>query len=252
MGKVVALRRYLAEHYLARQGLKAVPVAKPPSVLHPDVWQRVRNETMTDSARVDAVYEVVRQVVGQGIQGDLVECGVYRGGCSMAMAIALKDADSTDRTIWLYDTFAGMTRPTVHDVRLHDGYEARQKFEATALSENSSDWCAAALETVRANMISTAYPEDRLRFVVGPVEETLETTYPETIAVLRLDTDWYASTRVELETLVPRVSSGGILIVDDYNHWSGSRKAVDEYFARQTSRPIFIPVGQGSVIATLA
>lgn len=70
-----------------------------------------------------------------------------------------------------------------------------------------------------------------LEFVIGPVEETLITKVPERIALLRLDTDWYESTRAELEYLYPRLVVGGVLIVDDYGHWKGARKAVDEYFA---------------------
>lgn len=251
MGRVVELRRRLASRLVAGQGLKLVPKGKAPDALHSDVWERVRGETMTDSARVDAVYEAARQVVDLGILGDLVECGVYRGGCSMAMALGIHAAGSTDRTIWLYDTFAGMTRPTELDVRLHDGQDALPKFEERATGQNSADWCAADVETVRANMRLTGYPEDQIRFVVGPVEETLRTTVPERIALLRLDTDWYESTKVELEVLLPRLSPGGVLIVDDYNHWSGSRRAVDEYFSRLARRPILFPVGKGSIVATI-
>lgn len=249
----------LAQRHLESRGLKAVPAGKAPSVLHADLWELVRPHTMTDSARVDALYEAVRQVVRLGIPGDLVECGVYRGGCSMAMAMALLDEESesgatphaSDRSIWLYDTFAGMTRPTDLDVRLHDGTDAIGRFQATATGENSSDWCAADLATVSDNMRSTGLPEGRAEYIVGPVEETLRTRVPDRIALLRLDTDWYASTRVELEVLVPRLSPGGVLIVDDYHHWSGSRRAVDEYFDRLPRRPILFPVGKGSVMTTI-
>ena len=171
---------------------------------------------------------------------------------AMAMALALRSVDATDRTIWLYDTFAGMTRPTDLDVRLHDGADALPRFEAAATGENSADWCAADLTTVRNNMRSTGHAEDHLRFVVGPVEETLRTKeIPQRIALLRLDTDWYESTRVELEVLLPRLSPGGVIIIDDYNHWAGSRRAVDEHFAAHAQRPIMFPVGKGSVIATV-
>lgn len=253
MSRTDIIRRRLAERLVRDQGLKIVARGKAPEVLHPQVWEQVRAQTMTDSARVDAVYEATRQVAAQGISGDLVECGVYRGGCSMAMALALRFIGVEDRTIWLYDTFAGMTRPTDRDIRLHDGQDAMPKFEATAVGENSADWCAADLTTVRENMRSTGYPEDHLRFVAGPVEETLRTdAVPDQIALLRLDTDWYESTKAELEILLPRLSPGGVLIVDDYNHWAGARQAVDEYFASRSCRPIMIPVGKGSVVATLA
>lgn len=252
MSRVDNLRKRLAERLIGGQGLKVVAKGKAPDVLHAGVWERVRAQTMTDSARVDAVYEAARQVIDRDIPGDLVECGVYRGGCSMAIALALRSLSVTDRTIWLYDTFTGMTRPTDEDVRIHDGDVALPRFEASATGENSADWCAADLATVRGNMRSTGYPDDCLRFVVGPVEETLRTKeIPERIALLRLDTDWYESTRIELEVLMPRLSSGGVLIIDDYNHWAGSRRAVDDYFAALPHRPIMFPVGKGSVIATV-
>lgn len=110
-----------------------------------------------------------------------------------------------------------------------------------------------ALATMfRNNMRSTGHADDHLRFVVGPVEETLRTEkIPQRIALLRLDTDWYESTRVELEVLLPRLSPGGVLIIDDYNHWAGSRRAVDEHFTAHAQRPIMFPVGKGSVIATV-
>jgi len=250
--RVDALSRRLAERLVASQNLKVVRRGKAPDVLHEDVWERVRPHTMTDSARVDTVYEAARQVVHRGIPGDLVECGVWRGGCSMAMALALRSVNAVDRTIWLYDTFSGMTRPTNLDIRLHDGADALPQFEASATGENSAEWCAADLGTVQRNMRSTGHPAHLLRFVVGPVEETLRTDdIPDQIALLRLDTDWYESTRVELEVLLPRLSPGGVLIIDDYNHWAGLRKAVDEHFEGLSRKPIMFPVGKGSVVATV-
>src|SRR5437773_5710167 len=81
-------------------------------------------------------------------------------------------------------------------------------------------------------MAATGYPTAKLHFVQGMVEETIPATVPARIAILRLDTDWYQSTRHELEHLYPLVSHIGVLIVDDYGYWKGARKAVDEYFAR--------------------
>lgn len=226
-------------------------MSKPPRILHPEVWEAVRAHTMTDPPRIDALYAAVEQIVATGIEGDLVECGVYRGGCAMTMAMALRAAGAEERVIWLYDTFEGMTRPDGNDVRIDDGTPAAVKFEATATDENTSTWCAADLGTVRSNMLRTGYPAERLRFVVGPVEETLRTPpIPERIALLRLDTDWYESTRVELEVLMPRLVPGGVLIVDDYNHWAGSRRAVEEYFATR-DRPILFPVGSSSVMGVV-
>jgi hypothetical protein len=77
-----------------------------------------------------------------------------------------------------------------------------------------------------------------VNLVKGPVESTIPATIPDQLAILRLDTDWYESTKHELDHLYPRLVSGGILIIDDYGHWQGARQAVDEYFARQNLKPL--------------
>jgi hypothetical protein len=90
----------------------------------------------------------------------------------------------------------------------------------------------APLDHVRDNMVRTGYPEQRIHFVKGRVEDTIPAGAPDTISLLRLDTDWYESTRHELTHLFPRLSRGGVVIIDDYGHWRGARRAVDEYFAQ--------------------
>jgi O-methyltransferase len=186
--------------------------------------------SMTSIERMYALWGAVRHLVLSRIEGDFVECGVWRGGSAMLMASTLLRHGET-RTLWLYDTFAGMTEPSSAD-RDCAGVDAYSKWKAGA-RDGLSDWCRAELEVVRDNMRRTAYPESAIKFVVGPVEETLKSDVPDRIALLRLDTDWYASTRAELEVLYPRLAPGGVLIVDDYGHWQGARRAVDEYFARQ-------------------
>lgn len=149
----------------------------------------------------------------------------------MAMAKTLANQSSTDRTLWLYDTFEGMSDPTDSDVDFV-GRTADSMLATQERTDTESIWCYSALEEVKNNLQSTGYPDTRIRYVVGKVEETIPNSIPDQIAVLRLDTDWYESTRHELEQLYPRLVPGGVLIVDDYGHWEGCRKAVDEYFAR--------------------
>jgi O-methyltransferase len=100
-------------------------------------------------------------------------------------------------------------------------------------------WCVAGLEDVKRNLYSTGYPKEKLHFIKGKVEDTVPGQAPENIAMLRLDTDWYESTAHELQHLYPRLAKNGVLIIDDYGHWLGSRKAVDEYFAKQSFCPLF-------------
>lgn len=195
------------------------------------IFRAVAGYTMTSAERIEAVVNAIRYLVGNGIAGDVVECGVWRGGSSMAAALTLLDLGERRRHLHLYDTFEGMSAPTDEDVAI-DGAAAKAQFRDRRLGEDSSDWCLAPLDEVRQNLASTGYPPELVHFVKGKVEDTMPARMPAgAIALLRLDTDWYESTRHELVHLYPRLVRGGVLIVDDYGHWAGARKAVDEYFA---------------------
>lgn len=238
-----------------------------------DIAELVKAFTMTTPQCIGATVNAVRHVVRNGVPGDIVECGVWLGGSSMAMALALMETSPGQfltmrpvsveeldrirlywlsaytgsraahpsvfsagispstapvRRLWLFDTFEGMTRPAPVD-----GEEANRRYE--------KDWLRIGLELVQANMALTGYPGEYITYVKGPVETTLPTSGPEQIAVLRLDTDWHASTKAELDNLWPRVSPGGVMILDDYACWPGCAQAVDEYFAGQTINSF--PVG---------
>jgi hypothetical protein len=177
--------------------------------------------------RLYALFHAVRHVEERGLPGDIVECGVRRGGSAMACAITLRQMGSTHRTIHLYDTFTGMPQPAARDVDLR-GRDALATWESGREADGNA-WCRAGIADVRRNMAATGYPEDRIRLVAGKVEETLPAQSPATIALLRLDTDWYESTRHELVHLYPRLVPGGVLIIDDYGYWRGAREATDEY-----------------------
>lgn len=207
------------------------------SPLEREILAAVAPCTMTSSERVVGLVRAVEYLVANDIPGDIVECGVWKGGSSMAAALALVALGDTSRTLHLFDTFEGMTEPTASDVDIN-GEDARPAYDAALDAEGRCAWCSARLDEVRAGMASTGYPQERIRLVPGPVESTLPASAPETIALLRLDTDWYESTRHELEHLYPRLSPHGVLIIDDYGHWKGARKAVDEYFARLSPRPL--------------
>jgi hypothetical protein len=137
-------------------------------------------------------------------------------------------AGDASRRLLLYDTFAGMTRPT--DADRDPAGEAAMKRWTAEQQEGFNTWCYAPIEEVRRNVLSTGYPEGLIELVKGDVEQTIPARIPERIALLMLDTDWYASTRHELQHLFPLLVSRGVLIIDDYGHWSGAKKAVDEYF----------------------
>ena len=100
-------------------------------------------------------------------------------------------------------------------------------------------WAYSPIKEVKENMQKTGYPVDKLNYIIGKVEETLKNTRPDKIALLRLDTDWYESTKIELEMLYPLIVQDGVLIIDDYGHFSGAKKAVDEYFMTINRPPLF-------------
>ena len=191
--------------------------------------RRVAPYTMTTPPRVYALVRAVEYVVARGIRGAFVECGVWRGGSMMAAALTLLRLGVTDRELYLFDTYEGMTPPTDFDVK-PGGERAADLLETEP--RDSDVWAIASLEDVREAVLGVGYPEERIHFVKGAVENTLPEAAPALIALLRLDTDWYESTRHELVHLYPRLVAGGVLILDDYGYWQGARKAVDEYFAR--------------------
>jgi O-methyltransferase len=191
-----------------------------------ELCRRVAPYTMTTPPRIYALRRAVEYVATRPVAGSVVECGVWRGGSMMAVALTLLRLGITDRDLYLLDTFAGMTGPGEEDVK-HTGERAADVLAGA--SRDSHDWAVAPLDQVREAVLSVGYPTDRIHFVQGRVEDTLPAHAPEEIALLRLDTDWYASTKHELVHLYPRLVPGGVLIIDDYAYWQGARRAVDEY-----------------------
>ena len=210
--------RLIAESFDDQQGLTAE---------ERDLLKRVRPFTMTTVEEILALMDAVRYVEKNDIPGAIVECGVWRGGMMMLAADVLRQTGSEHRDLYLYDSFEGMPPASIDDVR----FDGRTTEEVKAMEGVEGAWCLATRDEVASNMSSTGYPRDKVQIVQGYVEQTIPRESPDQIAVLRLDTDWYASTKHELIHLYPRLASGGVLIIDDYGYWKGAQKAVDEYFA---------------------
>jgi O-methyltransferase len=204
----------------------------------------VRPRTMTSSEKLFGLISAVRHVVKHDIPGDIVECGVWRGGSMQAVARTLAETGTVDRHLYLFDTFEGMPAPTEVDRR----YDGRSAAVMLADAKRTAPvWAVASLEDVQAGMAEVGYPAERIHYVKGRVEDTVPREAPERIAILRLDTDWYESTRHELEHLYPRLTSGGILIVDDYGWWQGSRTAVDEFLEESGERLLLLRLDRGRI-----
>lgn len=189
------------------------------------IYNSVRNYTMTSAERINALIEATKYIIRGKIDGAFVECGVWKGGSVMAMALTLKEMGE-EREIYLYDTFSGMSAPS--DV---DGEIALEMFSKSRTSEDSSDWLLSPIEEVEKNIFETGYPKEKYHLIKGRVEDTIPEQIPQQIALLRLDTTLYESTKHELIHLFPLLSPKGVIILDDYGRWQGAKKAVDEYIA---------------------
>lgn len=199
------------------------------------IIQTVGNRTLTSLQRKWGLLQAVRYVSARKIPGDFVELGVWKGGSTMIAALEFARLNDV-RPLWLYDTYEGMPAPEDVDRKSLTGAPAADKWEQTRKGDGSN-WCKAALDVVKSNMASVNYPGD-IRYVVGKAEETLASEKPEQVSILRIDTDWHASTKASLEHLWDRLSPGGVLIMDDYGSWNGAKVAADDFFA--TREPIFM------------
>ncbi len=167
--------------------------------------RRVQPYTMTSPERLFALRQSVQYLVRHNIPGAMVECGVWRGGSMMAVALTLMEMNAADRPLYLYDTYEGMSSPTDRD-RTFEGVSAAAILDQSDKATHPV-WAYSPLETVQLALQSTGYPQSLIQYVVGPVEQTLPAIVPNAIALLRLDTDWYVSTYHELTHLYPRLAA---------------------------------------------
>jgi O-methyltransferase len=230
-------------------------IAKPPKPPYfPDdfdedvreVIRLVRPYTRTSKDKLHALVSATRYLSRHAIEGDVVECGVWRGGSMHAVARVLDGLGDHSRDLYLFDTFDGMTEPTEKDLRTGDSRSAKELMESQAKA-TAGIWAYASLEDVQEGFASVPYPAEKIHYVQGKVEDTVPAQAPERISLLRLDTDWYESTRHELEHLYPRLVPGGVLIIDDYGSWQGSTQATDEFLEASGARLLLLRAGTGRI-----
>jgi len=224
-----------------------------------EILEKSADWTMCSGLQKQFMLDATRYVIESGIHGDIVECGVWRGGMMQIAARTLIDFHRKPANesvelpkIWLYDTYAGMPAPdSPLDRDLYRGEHASHKLDREPLvSEDggATIWCKADLDDVTQGMQETDYPVNRIEYVVGRVEDTIPSQVPQTISILRVDTDWYSSTLHILNHLYERVSPGGVLIFDDYDSWEGARTAVDEFHAKRKQNFLLIRLDKGRVM----
>jgi O-methyltransferase len=195
--------------------------------------------------------DAIQYVLRNNIEGAVCECGVDAGYFESVWIDELQRQGKT-RDIYLYDTFTGLTAPGDYDYTCDgaklfkmDKDQVHKYWSDRIVNENVNSWCYTPLEKVQRTLFSTGYPQSKLHFIVGDVMETLrdESNIPDQIAILRLDTDWYESSKFELERMYDKVVTGGIIIFDDYYHWDGQRRATDEFFSTIKMEYKFMDIG---------
>jgi O-methyltransferase len=201
----------------------------------------------------------INYILENNIEGVLVECGVLAGDMQKLWITELQKKNNV-RDIYLYDTFEGMVQPGEHDytggtaiLYYMNNEMVHESWKNQIISENTNGWCYCPLEYVKEKLNSTGYPQDKLNYIVGDVMETLKnaSNIPEKIAILRLDTDWYESSKYELEQMYDNVVTGGLIIFDDYYHWNGQKKATDEFFQSRGIKPYLMNLQDGKTAAMI-
>ena len=185
--------------------------------------------SMIPLARFDNIRNCIESILRSGIPGDLIETGAWRGGATIFMRGVLKAYDVSDRIVWVADSFEGLPAPDP------DLFPLEAKVQSGPVIQKSYHNLAVGLEEVKRNFLAYGLLDDQVRFLKGWFKDTLPNAPIGTLSLMRLDGDFYESTRDGLNSLYDRLSVGGYVIIDDYGEdsWTYCRKAVDEFRAER-------------------
>jgi hypothetical protein len=201
----------------------------------------------------------IHYILTNNIEGCIIECGVDSGDFEYIWIKELMK-NNIVRDIYLYDTFGGLVKPSEYDYTCKDAKlysmnkdQVYNTWKSKIINETTNQWCYTPLEKVQHRLESTGYPRNNLHYIVGDVMETIKdkTKIPEKIAILRLDTDWYESSKYELEQMYDNVVNGGVIIFDDYYHWDGQRRATDDFFSSRNITYKFVDIGNHKTAAII-
>jgi len=192
-------------------------------------YQQSSAISMLPLVRMDNLQMCIRDIVARDVPGDLIETGVWRGGATIFMRAVLKTLNVTDRTVWVADSFEGLPEPDAEKYPL----EAKS-FKSAAMTKYYKHM-ASALDEVKRNFAAYGLLDDQVKFLKGWFKDTLPIAPVERLAIMRLDGDYYESTRDALVNLYDKLSIGGYVIIDDYGEdtWTYCRKAVEEFRAER-------------------
>ena len=203
--------------------------------------------------------DAINYILQNNIEGDIIECGVESGNFEHIWINELMK-NNTVRNIYLYDTFGGLVEPSEYDYTCKDAKiysmnkdEVYNTWKNFKITDSINAWCYTPLDQVQTRLNSTGYSQPHLHYMVGDVMETLKdkSKIPEKIAILRLDTDWFESSKYELEQMYDNVVIGGVIIFDDYYNWDGQRRATDDFFASRNITYDFVNIGNDKTAAII-
>lgn len=202
---------------------KAVAVFSPGE----RIVQAAKTGSLATHRRLRGVRKVADQAAKRNLPGDFIECGVFKGGSAAVISERLWSTNPAKNT-YLFDVFSGMPKPGEHDPK--EAWDDVGKFVS------SPEHCRETFRRCGINDLS------RLHFVVGLYEDTLPTFTPMPLSFLHVDCDWYEPVKLVLEKFYDSVVPGGTIVLDDYGHWSGCRKATDEFFKARNLNPTLTPI----------
>jgi O-methyltransferase len=177
------------------------------------------------------LFQSMRYIADRKLRGDIVECGCFLGGASVFIGLMRRMLNMENKTIYLCDTFEGPPEG------IDDLFLGTPQRTGPPLPNYH--------QSVRELIVDKLGEDHGFVFVPGKVEDTLPSYAKTDLSLIRLDTDYYSSTRVELEVLYPMLVKGGVVIIDDYGYYQGARQATDQYFGNQKSRPLLNRIDNG-------
>jgi len=184
------------------------------------IWTVKPNFTMVKCKNLINLYNLVQKVNSMGLDGDIVECGVWNGGSAALMAFAcLKNNAANNRILWLFDSFAGLPPPGPRDGIIEN------KYYFQGLNEGS-------VQKVEKAFRKLSLPMDDVNIFPGWFENTLTKAEIERIAILHIDADWYNSVMSVLQAFYDKVVPGGFIVLDDYGYWDGCTRAFEDYVSQ--------------------
>jgi hypothetical protein len=223
-GGVASFKEWLQSLFVKLAWTRRLVIVKP-GVVNADSWGLFAF-TMIGLPRLNNIQACVEDVIRNGIKGDLIETGVWRGGATIFMRAILKAHGVTDRTVWVADSFEGLPA-----IKAKDALYTQDAIDVAGMNEGGplELGLAVSLQRVKENFAQFDLLDDQVRFLKGWFSDTLPTAPIKKLAILRLDGDMYQSTMDSLNALYSKVSEGGYVIVDDYNCWPHCKQAVDDF-----------------------